>query len=101
MAGISQFFQIRVASPKMNPKKTSSGGKGSFMEDLTKSMNMQMRYVLPVFIVFVAYNVSAAIALYWVTSNVVAIIQELLVRRKMLKKHELPEGTIAIKNTPL
>ncbi len=90
LAGISQFFQIRIAGPKTMPGTQKSGEKKSFMEDLTKSMNTQMRYVLPVFIVFVAYKVSAAIALYWVTSNIVAIIQELMVRRKMVKKHELP-----------
>ncbi len=96
LAGISQFFQIRIAGPKTNPGTVPSAGKKSFMEELTKSMNTQMKYVLPVFIVFVAYKVSAAIALYWVTSNIVAIIQELMVRRKMIKKNELPaiEGGI-------
>ena len=41
-----------------------------------------MRYVLPVMIGFIAYTTSAAVALYWTTSNILSIAQELLMRRK-------------------
>ncbi len=40
-----------------------------------------MKYVMPIFMVFVAYAFSAAIALYFVVSNLATIIQELLVRK--------------------
>src|SRR6185436_3117124 len=91
LAGLSQFFQVRIATPSTLPPKDPSK-KETFGENLARSMNIQMRYILPVFIAFVAYNVSAAIALYWTASNVVAIIQEILVRRKL--KHS---NTITVK----
>jgi len=45
-------------------------------------MQLQMRYVMPVIIAVVAYTISAAIALYFVVSNIVSIAQEYV-----LKKH--------------
>jgi len=90
LAGISQFFQVKISTSRQKPAPLVPGEKLSFAQEMTRSMNVQMKYILPVFIVFIAYKVSAAIALYWVTSNMMAILQELLVRRKMQKTHELP-----------
>jgi membrane protein insertase Oxa1/YidC/SpoIIIJ len=38
---------------------------------------------LPVFVAFIAYQISAAIALYWITSNIFTIIQEWRVRKTL------------------
>ena len=43
-------------------------------------MAMQMRFVLPVIIGLVAYT-SGAIALYFITSTIVAIVQEFFIRK--------------------
>jgi membrane protein insertase Oxa1/YidC/SpoIIIJ len=40
-----------------------------------------MKYVMPVLMIFMAYAFSAAIALYFVVSNIAQIFQELLVRK--------------------
>jgi YidC/Oxa1 family membrane protein insertase len=40
-----------------------------------------MRYVFPVIIFFIAWNISAAIALYLATSNIFMIGQELYVKK--------------------
>ena len=90
LAGVSQFFQVWIATSGQKKAPLAPGEKRSFAQEMTNSMNVQMKYILPVFIVFIAYKVSGAIALYWVTSNIVSIIQELMVRRKMIRKHELP-----------
>ncbi len=82
LAGITQYFQADLSlgrQPLSNPVK---GSTPSFQEDFARSMQMQMRYVLPVMISFIAFNASAAVALYWTTSNILSITQELLIRRK-------------------
>jgi len=43
--------------------------------------DFQMRYIMPIFIFVIAYTISAAIALYFTVSNIMAIVQELVVRR--------------------
>ncbi len=85
LAGITQFFQIRLTLPPLKKK----GGKPSLKEDLTHSFHLQMRYVMPVVVVGVAYMVSAAIAIYWTTSNLFAIGQEFYVRRRIKNQQDV------------
>lgn len=82
-AGLSQYFLARFASP-LPP----SGGSGeSFKENLARGMNLQMRYFMPIFIGFIAYSLSGAIALYWATSNLFSVGQELYLRRHFRHAH--------------
>ena len=80
LAGVSQFFQAHYM-----PKPAPSPDKGgTFAESFGKSMNMQMKYVFPFIVVFIAYSISGAIALYWITSNIFAIGQQIHARKKKL-----------------
>ncbi|MEK7531265.1 MAG: YidC/Oxa1 family membrane protein insertase [Patescibacteria group bacterium] len=76
LVGITQFIQARL----MMPNAPEKSGKG-FQDDLASSMHIQMRYVLPVVLAVVAYVASAAIALYFLTSNIFGIIQEVVAHR--------------------
>ena len=79
LAGLTQFIQTKISIQAAKPDSADKSFKGELM----KSMHLQMKYVLPVFIGFVAYQISAAVALYWVTSNIFTIGQELFVVRKI------------------
>ena len=80
LAGISQFFQAYYM-PK-GAVNTSGDKDTSFQATFAKSMNMQMKYVFPFVVALIAYNVSGAIALYWVTSNIFTIGQQIYVNKK-------------------
>jgi YidC/Oxa1 family membrane protein insertase len=80
LAGLSQYFQA-ILMPKPIVSNNSKS-IGSFQENFTKSMHTQMKYVLPLFVAFIAYSVSGAVALYWVTSNIFAIGQQLYANKK-------------------
>lgn len=79
LAGITQHFQARFALPELAPKKDNA----TFQEDFARSLQIQMKYVLPFVIMFVAYVASAAVALYWITSNIFAIGQEIHVKKRV------------------
>lgn len=83
-AGLAQFARARVVP--ISPTPPPVAGKSSFQQDFAKSMNIQMRYVLPIFIAFFAYTAGGALALYWITSNIFDIGTELLVTKKMKQK---------------
>lgn len=83
IAGITQYIQIKLALPPLKARTKEQ----SFKDDLARSFNLQMRYVMPVVVVGIAYFISAAIALYWATSNLFAIGQELYVRRAYGDRH--------------
>lgn len=78
-AGITQFIHINLSMPKLPPKE--EGVESSLKDDFMRNMQTQMRYVMPVLIVFVAYTISAAIALYFLVSNLTMIAQEFYVRK--------------------
>ena len=81
VAGLSQFVQARIALPHPGPRKENA----SFQEDFARSMQMNMRYFLPIMVGWFAYVFSAAVALYWITSNIFAIGQELMVKHQLAK----------------
>lgn len=80
LAGISQYLQAYFM-PKPQPS-TNQGEKGSFQESFAKSMQTQMKYVFPFVVAWIAYSVSGAVALYWVTSNIFAIGQQIYAKKK-------------------
>lgn len=79
IVAVTQYIYSKLMSPP--PPKKEQGKVASFQDDLARSMHIQMRYVFPVVIGVVAYVASAAIALYFVVSNLFSIGQELAVRR--------------------
>lgn len=83
LAGITQFFQVKFSLPPPAPTLRD----GSFQGELMHGMHLQMRYVMPLFAAVAAYAISGAVALYWTTSNLFAIGQELFVRRRLLKQN--------------
>ena len=80
LAGASQFFQAYYM-PKP-AATTATPGKESFQDSFSRSMQTQMKYVFPFVVAYIAYSVSRAIALYWVTSNVFAIGQQIYAKKK-------------------
>ena len=80
VAGITQFIQMYF-SPSMQQATTSAAeGQAGFMQFQMKTM----KYVLPVFVTIIALKFSGIIALYWITSNIVTIFQEVIIK-KILK----------------
>jgi YidC/Oxa1 family membrane protein insertase len=80
LAAITQYFQIKLSVP--TPTKAVEGVTPSFQEEFARSMAVQMKYIFPVLVFFIAYTISSAVALYWIVSNVFSIFHELYVKRK-------------------
>ncbi len=80
-AGLTQFTFAHLTHKDMSFTEE----KDSFKADLQKSLHIQMRFVLPVFIAFIAYSLGAGIALYFIVSNLFQIGQEYFFRFKKLK----------------
>jgi YidC/Oxa1 family membrane protein insertase len=87
LTGVSQFVQGYLATPvTAKPKVEVVTSKDTntaptFQDQLSESMQTNVLYILPIFIAFFSYQISAAIALYWMTSNIFTIIQEWYIRR--------------------
>lgn len=78
LAGLSQYLQAHF----MPKPAASAGASASFQDSFAKSMSMQMKYVFPFIVAFIAYSISGAVALYWITSNLFMVGQQIYVKRE-------------------
>lgn len=83
IAGILQFIQIQYSLPAY--KKPEGEKVATFKDDLARSMNMQMRYVMPVIVFVASLGFQAAMSVYWITSTIFTIGQELYFRKTVKK----------------
>jgi YidC/Oxa1 family membrane protein insertase len=86
LTALSQAAYAFIATPKPEPKKeTSADEPKSLQDEIQRSMAVQMKYVLPVIIGVTAYSFPLIVSLYWVTSNIFSIGQELVFRKLYVK----------------
>lgn len=79
----SSYFQAKLSfKDQVDPPKEGFGA------DLMKSMQIQMTYVFPVVMGFVAYGLGGIIALYFLTGNIFTIFQQRYLKNKMNEHSE-------------
>ncbi len=81
LAALSTYLQFKISSQF---QKTPTGN--SFGDNLARSMQIQMRYVFPVIVFFISYRISAVIALYWLTTNLFSVAQEVYIKKYQVKE---------------
>ncbi len=88
VVALGQYLQIRYTMPAMTPTPKTADGKkdSSFQGELAKSMSMQMKYVMPVFMFFIARSFPSLVSLYLITSSIFAIGQEIYMRKKIAQE---------------
>ena len=89
LVAISSFFQMHFIMSKTNKSQTSKEN------DFTRQLQSQMKYFFPVMTGFAAYYISGAISLYWITSNLFTIGQEVVLRKKsnlLVGQSQAPEA---------
>ena len=79
LAGVTQFIYTRLS---MGPRHSATPIESTLGSDMAKSFDLQARYVLPAMVGVIAFYVSAAAPLYWVTSNIFMILQEYAAGRR-------------------
>jgi YidC/Oxa1 family membrane protein insertase len=95
ITAIIQYIQLRysLASKQFKPADAPNSS-GTPPMDMAASMNKQMQFLLPVFAFISLYwliparfpQAASIIALYWSASTLFTIGQELVIRKKYLKK---------------
>jgi YidC/Oxa1 family membrane protein insertase len=78
IAAAAQFTQARLAIWR-NPNK---GATLSQAEKLAR----QMAFVAPVVTIVIFYGFPAAVALYWITSSVFSILQQVIINKQLRLK---------------
>jgi membrane protein insertase Oxa1/YidC/SpoIIIJ len=79
LAGGTQYLATLI-TPKADP----AGAQNSSMK--------MMQYVFPLIFVYFTMTSTAAIALYWVTSNIISIISQYVITRVLMAKDKKAEA---------
>lgn len=80
LAGISQIFASLLAMKRAaSVPQPGASEKSAIMQ---KTLSRQMAYVLPVFTVFIAMSLPSGLALYWVISTALGVIQDYYLYKK-------------------
>jgi YidC/Oxa1 family membrane protein insertase len=82
LAGISTYFQVKYSVPL---DISSDKDKKSPQEDMMRMFQMQMKFLFPILVFFISWSISAAVSLYWVTSNIFSVVQEMYMRKHVRK----------------
>jgi YidC/Oxa1 family membrane protein insertase len=77
LAGITQFFQTKMITPKTQPRKEEGQ-----MAQFSGMMQKQMLYFFPILTVFILWKLPAAIGLYWIITALFSIMQQHLIFKK-------------------
>jgi YidC/Oxa1 family membrane protein insertase len=92
LAGLSQFLQAKSAfhtgkKPQGAAELSSAAAESSSAKgpDFSKSMQQSMIYMMPLFMVFIAWNFPAGLALYWVVTMIFSLGQQIIVNRAVSK----------------
>ncbi|HEY4497698.1 MAG TPA: YidC/Oxa1 family membrane protein insertase [Candidatus Paceibacterota bacterium] len=80
LAGLSQFFQAKLATPPSMQNKGAAASDGK--PDFASIMQKQMVFLFPVMIFIFSIQMPSAVALYWTVMNLFAIVHEAVVRRR-------------------
>ena len=78
LAAIAQYFQSRLALPKQQPGKENAASK----------IGRQMVYIGPILTVVVLVSMPSAIGLYWLTTSLFSIGQQIIINKSLKKNGE-------------
>ena len=96
LVAIVQFLQMHF-SPAMRQNKNTQINQNDISAQLQRTMGGQMKYGLPIFAFVSIYwiipssfpQASGVIALYWITSSLFTLFQELYVRNKLSSRNKI------------
>lgn len=80
LAGVTQFIQAYIMSKRT--KDAPTGQKKTMQEEFAHSMQMQMKYFLPVIIGLISLTLPSALPLYWSVRNLFSAGQEYVIMRE-------------------
>ena len=75
IAGVAQFWQVKMMSVQRPPQQLA----GAKDEDMMAIMNKQMIYFMPILTVFFGFTFPAGLMLYWLVTTLLTGLQQLYI----------------------
>ncbi len=81
---VSSIFSIRMTTGKPKKKEESNSSE----PDMTQQMNKSMSYMMPIMAVSIAFVAPLGLALYWLVSNILMILERIVINKYVDSKEE-------------
>ena len=81
---VSSIFSIRMTTGKTKKKEESNSSE----PDMTQQMNKSMSYMMPIMAVSIAFVAPLGLALYWLVSNILMILERIVINKYVDSKEE-------------
>jgi YidC/Oxa1 family membrane protein insertase len=82
LAGICQFFQTKMITPKQKSGGRQFSKKSDQMAYFSNLIQKQMLYFFPVFMVLILLRLPAVIGLYWIVTSLFSLGQQYIMLKK-------------------
>lgn len=82
LAAIAQYIQAKVSSTQL-----AAGAKGDPAGEMAARMSRQMAFLGPVLTLVFLIKLPSAIGMYWLTTSVFTIIQQVVITRSLNNEH--------------
>lgn len=93
MAGGSQFVQSWMSGlGESEDDGSSSAGEESFIEEFKSNIGGQLKYMFPGIVFAISWSLPAVVALYWATSNIFHVGQEIYVNKTVREEDKSEES---------
>ncbi len=81
---VSSIFSIRMTTGKTKKKEESNSSE----PNMTQQMNKSMSYMMPIMAVSIAFVAPLGLALYWLVSNILMILERIVINKYVDSKEE-------------
>ncbi len=81
LAAAAQFFQTKMLMAKSSTTKKQANNE----PDIAQMMNKQMLFLGPALTFFIGIKFAAGLSLYWLTSTLFMLIQQIYIQKKVAK----------------
>lgn len=81
LAGLTTYISVKYSTAKTTQQSTDN--------QMANQMTNSMTTIMPFMTAFFAFSVPAGLGLYWITSNVIQVLQQAYLNRFVLKKKEV------------
>ncbi len=94
LAGFLQFLQTKMIMPKSQKSKKKEGQ----IQDMTRMMQKQMTYFMPILLVFIFWRLPSALPLYIIITILFSIVQQYFINKTLKKQPIIKYEAVNLKN---
>lgn len=85
---VSTKVTMSMQNTKINEEKENNGEQEESMEEMMQNTNKTMSYMMPIMAFSISLVAPLGLALYWLMSNVLMIIERIFINKFIAKKEE-------------